>query len=143
MEQGVNIQKLAQKALEAMEGAYAPYSEFSVGAALLCEDQSIYTGCNIENASYSATVCAERTAFFGAISDKNRNFVAIAVAGRKTGWDQQYCPPCGVCRQVMAEFCAPDKFLIILVKSEEEYKTYKLGELLPLSFGAQAMRKEL
>ena len=116
--------KLAEKARET---AYAPYSGFFVGAALLCADGSVYTGCNVENASFSPTCCAERVAIFKAISDGKRDFEAIAVVGGKDD-TQQACYPCGVCRQVMSEFCGTD-FKIITTDSETA-----LSELLPKSF---------
>ena len=123
----INTAKLAAK------NAYAPYSGFTVGAALLTKDGKVYSGCNIENASYSPTNCAERTAFFKAISEGEREFSAIAIVGGKNLDFSDFCPPCGVCRQVMSEFCNGD-FRIILGKNDEEYKVYTLKELLPLSF---------
>lgn len=127
--------ELIEAALKARENSYCPYSAFSVGAALLCSDGKIFTGCNIESASYSPTNCAERTAFFKAISEGERGFRAIAIAGGKASNEpQEFCAPCGVCRQVMAEFCDGD-FKIILVKSAAETMTYSLSELLPFSFG--------
>ncbi|MBQ7038299.1 MAG: cytidine deaminase [Clostridia bacterium] len=122
-----------------MMNAYAPYSEFCVGAALLCADGSVYTGCNIENAGYSATNCAERTAFFKAISDGKKAFTAIAVCGGKNGTlTDTLVSPCGICRQVMREFC-DDDFEIYLV-TESTVKTMTLGELLPVSFGPDALK---
>ena len=119
-------------AMKAREKAYAPYSGYRVGAALLCEDGTVYTGCNIENAAYTPTNCAERTAFFKAVSEGQRHFVKIAVSGgRETAAP---CMPCGVCRQVMAEFCDPDEFQIICGKSVREYRIYTLRELLPNMF---------
>lgn len=126
---------LIGKALEVMHFAYAPYSNFKVGAALLCADGSIYTGINIENAAYSPTNCAERTAFFKAISEGKRRFRAIAVCGGMGAKIEKYTFPCGVCRQVMREFCDPESFLIYIVKTEDDYKVFKLSELLPESFG--------
>ena len=124
---------LTQKAKEAMQSAYAPYSSFKVGAALLCSDGSIYTGCNIENASFSPTVCAERVAIFKAVSDGKRDFSAIAVCGGKNGLlTDDKTTPCGVCRQVLSEFCDAD-FKIYLVAKSEIYE-YTLGEILPLGF---------
>ena len=128
-------QELLSKAFEAQKAAYTPYSDFQVGAALLCKDGTVYQGCNIENASLGATNCAERTAFFKAVYDGKREFQAIAVVGKKkSAAEFDYCAPCGICRQVMAEFCDPGSFEIILGKSETEYKTYLLQELLPLCF---------
>ena len=123
---------LAEKAKQAMAAAYAPYSGFMVGAALLCADGSIYTGCNIENGAYSPTLCAERTAFAKAVSEGKREFTAIAVCGGKGGQITGRCTPCGVCRQVMAEFCRED-FEIILVKPEG-YEMRTLSQLLPECF---------
>ena len=125
-------EQLANFAKEAMQQAYSPYSGYKVGAALLCEDGSVYTGCNVENASFSATNCAERTAFFKAVSEGKTEFTAIAVCGGKDGVIQGLFPPCGVCRQVMREFC-DDEFEIHLLK-EEGIETYTLKELLPVSF---------
>ena len=124
--------ELIEKAKQAMLGAYAPYSGFWVGAALLCADGSIYTGCNIENASYTPTVCAERTAFFKAISDGHRDFSAIAICGGKEGKITGFFPPCGVCRQVMREFCRDD-FTVHLI-GDGQIKTRTLAQLLPDSF---------
>ena len=123
---------LRARAVRAMERAYCPYSGFKVGAALLCESGRIYTGCNIENAAYSPTVCAERTAFAKAVSEGERSFRMIAIAGGQGGEMEGICPPCGVCRQVMSEFCQPD-FEIILAKAEG-YESHTLSGLLPLGF---------
>ena len=127
--------ELVRQAFLAQQQAYAPYSEFLVGAALLTEDGKIYQGCNIENAAYSPGNCAERTAFFKAVSEGERDFQAIAIVGNKRGEAGDYCPPCGVCRQVMKEFCQDDRFQIILARSVKEYKVYTLAELLPMGFG--------
>lgn len=124
---------LTEKAKQAMTTAYAPYSGFTVGAALLCADGSVYTGCNIENAAYSPTLCAERTAFAKAVSEGKRDFTAIAICGGKDGNITGSCTPCGVCRQVMAEFCKED-FKVILVKPNG-YEERTLSQLLPESFG--------
>ena len=134
----MNGVELLRSALESAKKAYSPYSDFCVGAALLTADGKVYTGCNIENASFPATVCAERVAIFKAVSDGEREFSAIAVVGGraedvKNGIVHGECPPCGVCRQVMAEFCRRD-FKIIL-GTPEEYGVYTLAELLPHSFG--------
>ena len=138
----MEFQELICKALEARQKAYAPYSGFMVGAALLCKDGRIFTGCNIENASYGATNCAERTAFFKAVSEGYREFTAIAIAGgRREAQSLEYCAPCGICRQVMSEFCDSDAFLVILPRSEEDYKSYTLGQLLPLGFTSADMEK--
>ncbi|MBO5072271.1 MAG: cytidine deaminase [Eubacterium sp.] len=129
----MDMETLIQKAMEAREYAYAPYSGFMVGAALECGDGTVYTGCNIENASYTPTNCAERTAFFKAVSEGKREFRRIAIlGGPREGLTD--LSPCGVCLQVMAEFCDPDKFEIIMAKSGTEYIRKTLGELLPLRF---------
>lgn len=128
---------LIEKAIKSLPYAYTPYSHFKVAAALLAENGTIYTGCNIENASYTPTNCAERTAFFKAVSDGVTRFQAIAVVGGKEGVIEQICPPCGVCRQVMAEFCNPKEFFIILARSPEEFQIYALEELLPLGFTSE------
>ena len=132
-------EKLCELAREAMTHAYVPYSGYQVGAALLCADGTVYQGCNIENASYSPTVCAERTAFFKAVSDGRRDFRAIAVAGGKDGVDA--CTPCGVCRQVMAEFCDCENFEIIC-NTEHGLHSFRLKELLPGSFGPANLKQE-
>ena len=129
----MTAETLVQMAMEAMQGAYAPYSGYQVGAALLCADGTVYTGFNIENASYTPTVCAERTAFFKAITDGKRAFSAIAVCGGKGGVIEGYFPPCGVCRQVMREFCRDD-FLVHMAGADGAIKTRTLAELLPESF---------
>ena len=121
-------EKLLKKAASAREAAYVPYSKYAVGAALLCEDGRIYTGCNIENATFTPTVCAERTAFFKAVSEGERRFVMIAIVGGKVGESAGFAPPCGVCRQVMAEFCR-DNFEIILLKDGRPYVTTLLAAL--------------
>ena len=128
--------ELIAQAVEAMGRAYAPYSGYKVGAALLCADGTVYQGCNIENASYSPTNCAERTAFFKAVYDGHRDFTAIAVCGGKDGVITGAFPPCGVCRQVMREFCGED-FKIYLI-NETGYETATLAQLLPYSFSAGA-----
>jgi cytidine deaminase len=131
------VKNLIREAIEGMKYAYTPYSDFKVGAALLTARQKIYSGCNIENAAYGSTNCAERTALFKAISEGEREFAAIAVVGGKDGLITDYCPPCGICRQVLREFVDPKHFLVILAKSEEEYALYFLEELLPMSFGPE------
>ena len=125
--------ELCKEAIDAMKNAYAPYSGYKVGAALLTEKGKLFAGCNIENAAYTPTVCAERVALFNAISSGERNFTAIAVAGGKDGVISGAFPPCGVCRQVMAEFCAPD-FTVLVVTGEDSYKKYTLNELFPQAF---------
>ena len=125
---------LITAAAGARELAYAPYSNFCVGAALLARDGRIFTGCNVENAAYSPTNCAERTAVFKAVSEGVREFAAIAVVGGKRGEISPLCAPCGVCRQVLAEFCPPD-FPVIL-GTPEDFRVYALNEILPLAFTA-------
>ena len=125
-------EKLCELAKEAMAHAYAPYSGYKVGAALLCADGTVYQGCNIENSAYSPTNCAERTAFFKAIYDGKRDFTAIAICGGKDGVITGLFPPCGVCRQVMREFCEQD-FKVYLI-TPEGYETRTLADLLPDSF---------
>ena len=127
-------EELVKLAKEAMMQAYAPYSGFYVGAALLCADGSVYQGCNIENAAYGPTNCAERTAFFKAVYDGHRDFTAIAICGGKGGNITGAFPPCGVCRQVMREFCQDD-FSIYLV-TVQGYETRTLSQILPDSFRA-------
>ena len=124
---------LIQLAKEAMERSYSPYSGYKVGAALLCADGSVYQGCNIENAAYSPTVCAERTAIFKAVSEGKRDFTAIAVCGGKNGIITGLFPPCGVCRQVLQEFC-PESFPVYLAGPDETFQTLSLGQLLPAAF---------
>lgn len=133
----INQKLLIEKAYEAQKFSYAPYSKFNVGAALVCADGTIYTGCNIENAAYTPTNCAERTAFFKAISEGQKDFVAIAIVGHKSGTEVgkgNYCAPCAVCRQVMAEFCDLKSFKVIIAKDYDDYLEYTLGELIPLAF---------
>ena len=127
------IEKLIKKAIEMLNFSYAPYSNFHVGAALLTSKGKIYTGCNIENAAYGPSNCAERTAIFKAVSEGKKEFEAIAIVGGKNGKIENFCPPCGVCRQVLAEFCKKD-FEIVLAKSTNEYKIMTLEQLLPESF---------
>ena len=134
--------ELVRQAFLAQQQAYAPYSEFLVGAALLTEDGKIYQGCNIENAAYSPGNCAERTAFFKAVSEGVKEFDAICIVGGKDGVLTEYAPPCGVCRQVMMEFCDPEEFQIILATDVEHYDIYTLKELLPLGFGPGNLKKE-
>ena len=129
-------EKLVEMAIEAMHHAYVPYSGYKVGAALLCADGTVYCGCNLENAAYSPTNCAERTAFFKAVYDGHRDFTAIAVCGGKDGVITGAFPPCGVCRQVMREFCEDD-FTIYMVGPDSSYETLTLDQLLPHSFSAK------
>lgn len=132
----MNEKVLIEKALSMLKYSYAPYSRYHVGAALLTADGKIFTGCNIENAAFGPSNCAERTAFFKAISEGEKNFEAIAIAGGPDGKTESFCAPCGVCRQVMAEFCKKD-FKIIMAKNPSEYKIKTLEELLPESFNPQ------
>lgn len=130
-----DYRKLWHAACEMRKRSYSPYSGFKVGAALMCGDGTVYTGCNIENSAFGPTNCAERTAFFTAVAAGERKFAAIAIAG---GADELTdCYPCGVCRQVMSEFCHPDEFFIICGKKEEELEAFSLRELLPRGFKMQ------
>jgi len=130
------IEELIEQAMCAREFSYSPYSGYRVGAALMTAEGTVYTGCNIENAAYTPTNCAERTAFFKAISEGQRTFRAIAIVGGPAGGPvAQYTCPCGVCRQVMMEFCEPQSFDVIIAKSRSEYQVKKLQELLPDGFG--------
>lgn len=140
----IDIPNLIRQAFAAREMAYAPYSSFLVGAALETADGKIYRGCNIESAAYSPTNCAERTAFFGAVAQGERDFAAIAIVGAKGGTqadDFAFVFPCGVCRQVMKEFCRDD-FLIIAAKSQEEYKVCTLAQLFPEGFGPEDLTEK-
>lgn len=137
----INEKYLIEQAIEARSLAYAPYSRFQVGAALLTKQGKVYKGCNIENAAYTPSNCAERTAIFKAVSEGEREFAAIAIVGSMEG-ESNTLPtgPCGVCRQVMAEFCSLD-MPVIIAKSPADYITMTLGELLPLSFGPANLHK--
>lgn len=132
-------EKLIELAKVAMTHAYAPYSGYKVGAALLCADGTVYQGCNIENAAYGPTNCAERTAVFKAVYDGHRDFIAIAVCGGKDGVITGSFPPCGVCRQVLREFCADD--FQIYIAGKDTYQTVTLTQLLPYSFQADKHMK--
>lgn len=136
--------ELIKEALEARKMAYTPYSHFNVGAALLTKDGRVYRGCNIENASYTPSNCAERTAFFKAVSDGIMDFSAIAIVGgpAKAG-SLSICSPCGVCRQVMMEFCDPKTFKIILGTDESDFKVYTLEQMLPLGFGPENLEADM
>lgn len=127
-----DYKQLMLRAEEARKKSYSPYSHFCVGAALLTKDGKVYTGCNIENAAYTPTNCAERTAFFKAVSEGERAFEAIAISGGRAGDKGGFCAPCGVCRQVIAEFC--DKDFQIVLGDTERFEVYSLDALLPLSF---------
>lgn len=133
--------ELIQAALKARSLSYSPYSGFAVGAALLCGDGSVYTGCNIENAAFTPTNCAERTAFFKAVSEGKRQFRAIAIVGGPAGKEPEtLCSPCGVCRQVMMEFCRPEEFAVILGRADLSFEEYRLCELLPLGFAGDGVK---
>ena len=131
---------LVQEAMQAMQNAYVPYSGFKVGAALLTKAGKVYRGCNIENAAFGPSNCAERTAFFKAVSEGERNFAAIAVVGGKDGIVTDIFPPCGVCRQVIQEFCAPD-FMIYMGRGDGSYEPVRLDALLPYGFTAEKYMK--
>lgn len=132
-----SIKSLILEAFEAQKMAYSPYSNFAVGSALLTKRGNIYKGCNVESVAFSPTNCAERTAIFSAVAQGERAFEAIAIVGASTQGvsEADYCPPCGVCRQVMMEFCNPIEFKIIVAKTVDDYKVYTLDQLLPISFG--------
>lgn len=134
----MEYQELIAQAMKAKEFAYAPYSKFRVGVALLTGSGKIYTGCNIENVSFSATNCAERTAVFKAISEGEQEFEAIVVNGD----NNDYLAPCGVCRQVLAEFCNPDTFKVVLANNQQDYRVLTLGELLPDAFRPENLKSE-
>ena len=133
----MDYKSLIREAVEAKEMAYAPYSHFRVGAALVTKSGKIYRGCNIENVAFTPTNCAERTAFFKAVSEGEKEFAAIAV----TGDADDYLYPCGVCRQVMVEFCDLQEFKVIVANTEEDYKVFSLGELMPGAFNAEELAK--
>ena len=135
-------QELIRRALLAREQAYTPYSHFQVGAALLTRTGTVYPGCNIDNAAYTPTNCAERTAFFSAVAQGERDFAAIAIVGGPQGGALDYTAPCGVCRQVMMEFCDPDTFRILAARSPEDYRVFTLRELMPQSFGPADLAKK-
>ena len=128
-------EEMIEQAIGQLQYSYTPYSGFKVGAALLTKDGKFYTGCNIENAAFTPTNCAERTAFFKAVSEGEREFRAICIVGGKDGVLTEYAAPCGVCRQVMMEFCDPETFQIILATGKEQYEIFTLKELLPQGFG--------
>lgn len=131
----LDTKKMIEHAIDAMSHAYTPYSGFRVGASLLTAEGTIYQGCNIENAAYTPCNCAERTAFFKAVSEDARDFQAICIVGGKNGILTEFTAPCGVCRQVMMEFCDPDQFQIILATDTRNYQIFTLRELLPMGFG--------
>ena len=134
------IQELIDCAISMMDHSYVPYSHFHVGAALLAKNGTVYGGCNIENAGYTPSNCAERTAFFKAVSEGVREFDAICVLGGPNKELKGYTAPCGVCRQVMMEFCDPDTFQIILASGRDQYQIFTLKELLPLGFGPDNLK---
>lgn len=141
MRKMMDDRKLLEIALEARKMSYAPYSHFKVGAALLAKNGNVYKGCNIENASYTPTNCAERTAFFKAVSEGVKDFDAIAIVGGSEDTKElSICAPCGVCRQVMMEFCDPKTFRIILGSEVNDMQVYTLEELLPLGFGPDNLK---
>ena len=134
------IREMINKAVSVREKAYAPYSDFYVGAALLTSEDEIVTGCNIENAAYSPGNCAERTAVFKAVSEGKKEFKAIAIVGGKNGGPLEYTSPCGVCRQVLREFVNTEDFMVIMARNETDYRVMTLEELLPVSFGPDNLR---
>ena len=139
----MDINKLTEAAFEARKRSYSPYSGYAVGAAILCDDGSIVTGCNIENASYGATVCAERCALFTAVSSGKTGFKAIAIVGGLADEDlvlTDYAYPCGICRQVLREFADPDEFQVIVARSLSDHRIHTLSELLPESFGPDNLK---
>mgnify|MGYP004672309805 CR=1 FL=1 len=137
----VDYKLLVKEAYEAQKMAYTPYSHWNVGAALLTADGKIYRGCNIESSTFSPTNCAERTAFFKAVSEGEREFSAIAIVGGPAGAPPvDFCYPCGVCRQVMAEFCSRD-FKVYIAKSESEIREYSLDEIIPFAFTQEDLCK--
>ena len=134
-----NSSELIKSAIDSLDCSYAPYSHFNVAAAVLASSGKIYTGVNVENASYPAGICAERNAIFHAVACGEKEITAIAIVGGLNGQITDYCPPCGVCRQVMREFCDPEHMTVIIAKSTDEYKEMTLAELLPESFGPDSI----
>ena len=135
----MDFQILIKLALEKVKMAYAPYSHFQVGAAVLADSGRIYGAANVENASYGATICAERNAIAAAVNAGERRLQAIAICGGRNGVISDFCPPCGVCRQVMREFADPKSFKVAIAKSPGEFKVFTLDQLLPMSFGPSAL----
>ena len=131
----MDLTNAIQIAKAVRKNSYSPYGKYYVGCALMCKSGKIYSGCNIENAAYTPTNCAERTAFFKAVSEGVKEFDAICIVGGKGGVVTEYAPPCGVCRQVMMEFCDPETFQIILAIDAKQYDIYTLKEMLPKGFG--------
>ena len=136
----MSIREEIRLAIDNLKMAYTPYSNFKVSSVLIGRSDKIYTGVNIENASLTPTNCAERTAFFKAVSEGEKEFKRIIIVGGKDGKVDDYCAPCGVCRQVMMEFCDPEEFEVIVAKDEDDYKLFKLKELLPLGFGPSNLK---
>ena len=139
MNSKINRFELIKSAIDSLNFSYAPYSHFNVAAAVLASSGKIYTGVNVENASYPAGICAERNAIFHAVACGEREITAVAIIGGLNGQITDYCPPCGVCRQVMREFCDPSQMTVIIAKSTDEYKEMTLAELLPESFGPDSI----
>ncbi len=137
-----SYKELIKLAIDNLKNSYAPYSKFNVSAAVLADSGKIYTGVNAENAAYPATMCAERSAIFHAVSCGERSFTAIAIVGGHDYQIKDYCAPCGVCRQVMREFSDPKEMRVILAKSTDDYREFTLEELLPESFGPEDLSKE-
>jgi len=136
----IDYESLIKLAFEARERAVAPFSSFKVGAALLCDSGEVYTGCNVESCSFSATICAERVALFKAISEGEEDFAALVIVGGPDECeDFSYCPPCGVCRQVISEYCVSPDFEIILARSADDYQIYNIEQLLPLAFDGKIL----
>lgn len=138
----MNYGSLMEAAIQARENSYSPYSDYRVGAALLSDAGKVFTGCNVENAAFSPGICAERTAFVKAVSEGEHRFRAIAIVGGPGTGDLQFTAPCGLCRQVMMEFCDPKTFEIVLGTGIDEYQAYTLEELLPLGFGPKNLGKQ-
>lgn len=138
--QDVDRSKLIKAALNILPKSYAPYSKFNVAAAVLCDDGEIFTGVNVENASYPAGICAERNAIFHAVAEGHQRIRAIAIVGGANGIVSDYCSPCGICRQVMREFCNPKEMLVIMGKTPSDYIEKTLEEILPLSFGPDNLK---
>ena len=136
---GIPVSEMIDKAFKMLSFAYTPYSHWKVGAGLLDTDGKIWGGCNIENASYGVTNCAERTAFFKAVSEGVKSFKAIAIVGGREGKVEDFCAPCGVCRQAMMEFCDPESFIVIVAKNKTEYTAKTLKEILPDGFGPKSL----
>lgn len=137
----INLENLVKKAMDNLRYSYAPYSDYNVSAAVLMSSEEVYLGVNVENASYPAGMCAERNAIFHAVGCGERQILAVAIVGGKGHFIKDYCAPCGICRQVMREFCAPETMKIVLAKSASDFKIFTLNELLPQSFGPESLFK--